>query len=122
MRHNSLIRNGRRLLMVLAGALVASSASAAPCPTQPATLVALGGQLSICSNETVATVQLEKDGVVQPPITLALTPGVVTPLPPQTACALTSLRARVTNAAGSSPWGAVAPTTFQPCFAPALLP
>lgn len=109
------------VLVFIAAALLAGSAEAACPTTQPTTIVATGGKLSICSTEAITSVEIEKDGTVLPAIPGPFAAGVQTNLSTFAACANTSLRARGINAAGAGAWSANVASTFPPCSIPKLL-
>ena len=110
-----------RLALILASLVLAGAAQAACPTTQPGTLVATGGRLSICSTEAITSVEIEKDGTVLPAIPGPFAAGVQTNLSTFAACANTSLRARGINAAGAGAWSANVASTFPPCSVPKLL-
>lgn len=113
----------RILLSVGISLLLAGSAEAACPATQPATLVAVGGKLSICSTEATTQIEIEKNGTgpyVQIPLVLA--PGVPVDLTGYTQCAAGTMKVRHNNGAGWGPWGASVSATFPGCVAPLLGP
>jgi hypothetical protein len=111
----------KTLLILLASIIVAGIAQAACPTTQPSSIVAVGGKLSICSTEAISSVEIEKDGTVLPTIAGPFAAGVQANLSSFAACANTSLRARGVNAAGAGAWSANVASTFPPCSVPKLL-
>ena len=112
-----------RILILLAsiGSLFLSGTVYAACLTQQTSIIAKNGKLSICSDEPTTSIEIEKDGVVQPPIPMVLQPGVTTDLTNFVSCANTSLRVRGINAAGTSPWSVAIASTFPNCLPPKLV-
>lgn len=110
---------GMRLLLVFTSILLLTSVAKAACPTQPATLIAANGKLSICSDEAITAVRIERNGVVQTPdIPITLVAGVPKDLSGLVMCSTGTLKAAGVNAAGVSPWGAPVSATFPGCVAP----
>ena len=112
-----------RLALALCFLLLANAAQAACPATQPATLVAVGGKLSICSTESSTMIEIERNGAgpyVQIPLVLA--PGVPVDLAGYTQCSVGTLKVRQSNGAGWGPWGASVSATFPGCLAPLLGP
>ena len=100
--------------------VVLGSAAEAACPTQPTSLMATGGKLSICSDEATTAVEIERNGVVQPTLPIALVPGVVVNLSGYLQCGAGTLKVRGVNAAGAGPWGGTVSATFPGCLSPVL--
>jgi len=111
-----------QLLALAAAALLAGSAEAACPTTQPTTIVATNGKLSVCSTEATTAVRLRVNGTVKPDLPIALVPGVAVDLAGYTQCAKGTLEVAGVNAAGAGPYGAPVDATFQGCVAPILMP
>lgn len=106
--------------LLLGALLVAAPGAWAACPAQEPSLVAVGGNLRVCTPEAADEVEVERDGQT---ITVSgpFLAGETVPLVGVEACANVVLRARARNAAGAGGWGANVAATFPPCTAPVLV-
>lgn len=111
-------------MRIIAAALTlffAAPAAWAACPgAQEPAIVATGGALRVCSPESAASIEVERDGTIIP-VPGPFAAGVTVPLAGVAACADVTLRARAVNAAGAGVWSGNIAATFPPCGVPVLL-
>jgi len=111
----------KTLMIAILSLGIAGVASAVPCPSQPSTLLATNGELSVCADEAYTGVQIERNGVADPAILpIVLAPGVPVKLTGFVMCGTGTLKVRGINAAGASPYGAATSATFPGCVSPKL--